>query len=710
MTRTLRALLLLAFGLAFVLIWWTGVLDSLSLTQVQARLGEIRAYVELQPIAAWAGFFLLYVTVTALSLPGAAMLTLLAGAVFGFWAGLVLASFASTLGATLAFTLARLVARDWAKSRFSRFYQDIEMRWQRDGDLALLSLRLIPVIPFFAINLLMGLLPISALRFAVISQIGMFPGTAAYVNAGLELAKIRSLDGLLEPRLLFAFGILAALPWLARSAFLKWRVWSKFRRFKRPRKFDFDLIVIGGGSAGLVSAYIGSAVKAKVALIERERMGGDCLNTGCVPSKAIIQAGRVARTVRDASRFGIEAKTEQVHFEAVMERVRRVIQTIEPHDSVERYSGLGVHCVRGDARLISPWQVQVGDQVLSARNVILATGARPRLPKIENINLVKWYTSDTIWSLREKPQALMVVGGGPIGCELAQTFAHLGVSVTLVERGEALLPREDHDVQQLLRRCLEESGVRVCLGSELVEVRKDEILVRNRTTQSDTWQQTDAVLFAIGREPRTEGLGLDEIGIELERDSRIRVDQTMRTNHPHVFACGDVAGPFQLTHAASHQAWYCAVNALFAPFYQPKIGYENLPWVTYTIPEVARVGLSEREASESGVEFEVTSFPLSRLDRAIAEGETEGFVKILTAKGADRILGASVVALHAGEMMAEIVLAKKSGLGLNRILGTIHSYPTWSEANKLAAGQWRREHKPERLMRWLEAYFAWCRG
>ncbi len=679
---------------------------------LQQRVGELRAWYADNPALAGLLYFALYVAVTALSVPGAAVMTLAGGALFGFWYALLLVSFASSIGATLAFLVSRLLLRDWVQGKFSRQLRAVNAGFEKDGAFYLFSLRLVPIFPFFIINLLMGLLPIRTWRYYWVSQLGMFPATAAYVNAGTRLGELESASGIISPALLLSFVLLAVFPLLA-----KWLLgYIQARRvlapFRRPRHFDTNVIVIGAGSAGLVASLIAATVKAKVTLIERHKMGGDCLNTGCVPSKALIRSARIADYARRAPEFGLEPMSVQVNFRQVMERVQAVVKTIEPHDSVERFTGLGVDCVQGDARILSPWEVEVNGRTLSARNIIIASGARPRVPDIPGLAALDYLTSDTVWEIREAPAHLLVLGAGPIGCELAQAFARLGTRVTLVTHAARILPREDPEVSALLATTLAAQGMTVHTGYEPLGFRR-EADGQRATFNTPGGQRElafDRVLVAVGRHANVENLGLAELGIPLTAAGTVAVDEYLRTRVPTIFACGDVAGPYLFTHMASHQAWYATVNALFGRFRKFKVDYSIVPWATFTDPEVARVGLNEQEALERAIPYEVTRYDIDDLDRAIADGEAHGFVKVLTAPGSDRILGATIVGYHAAELLAEFVLAMKHGLGLGKILATIHVYPTLGESNRFLASEWRKARKPEQLLGWVERYHRWCRG
>jgi pyruvate/2-oxoglutarate dehydrogenase complex dihydrolipoamide dehydrogenase (E3) component len=485
--------------------------------------------------------------------------------------------------------------------------------------------------------------------------------------------------------------------------------------WKKPRRFDRNLVVIGAGAAGLVTAYIAAAVRAKVTLIEGHRMGGDCLNTGCVPSKTLIRTARLLREIRRAGELGLGDAHADIDFAAVMARVRATIRQVEPHDCVERYTGLGVEVIQGRARIVSPWAVEVagadGTRTLTTRAIVVATGAAPVIPAIPGIEAVQHVTSETVWSLTQKPERLVVVGGGPIGCELAQAFAGLGSRVTVVSRS-GVLGNEDPDAVALVEAGLSADGVRLLKDAEPLrcEIVAGEQRLVVRLHRGEEAIPFDLLLCATGRKARVGGFGLEELGIPLTKAGTIQVNAYLQTRYPNIYACGDAAGPYQFTHTAAHQAWYAAVNALFAGIRRYKADYRVIPWVTFTSPEVARVGLSETEARAGGIAHEVTRFDLTDLDRAITEGATHGFVKVLTPPGKDRILGVTVVGEHAGEMLAEFTLAMNHGLGLNKILGTIHPYPTWSEAAKYAAGEWKRAHAPRGVLAWLERFHAWKRG
>ncbi|MFM1979700.1 bifunctional TVP38/TMEM64 family protein/FAD-dependent oxidoreductase [Limnohabitans sp.] len=721
--RQIVLLLLLALAIgAFVALDLGRYLSFEQLKASQARFDQLYAQ---QPLTVAAVYFGVYVLATALSIPGAVIITLGGGAVFGLWQGLLLVSFASTLGATLAFLASRFVLREWVEARFGQRLADINAGVDKEGAFYLFTLRLIPVVPFFLINLLMGLTRMKTWTYYWVSQIGMLAGTAVYVNAGTQLAQLDSVRGILSPALLGSFVLLGIFPLLARrvvAAIQKRKVYARWASV-RPKTFDRNLIVVGGGAAGLVSAYIAAAVKAKVTLIEAQKMGGDCLNYGCVPSKALIKSAKLAHQMRHGANYGLSDTAPSFSFKAVMQRVHDVIRAIEPHDSVERYTGLGVEVLQGYGKLVNPWTVEVtlndGQvQRLTARSIVIAAGARPMVPPLPGLDDVGYVTSDTLWNefakLDDIPKRIVVLGGGPIGCELSQSFARLGAQVTQVEMGERIMVREDEEVSALARDALQADGVMVLTGHKALRCERqgeDKILVAS-TQGQEVEIVFDALVCAVGRVARLQGYGLEDIGVPTHRT--VDTNEYLQTIYPNIYAAGDVAGPYQFTHTAAHQAWYAAVNALFGDFKSFKVDYRVIPWATFIDPEVARVGLNEQEAQAQGIAYEVTKYGIDDLDRAICDegpySEAHGFVKVLTVPGKDRILGVTIVGAHAGDLLAEYVLAMKHGLGLNKILGTIHTYPTMAEANKYAAGEWKRAHAPQQLLAWVKKFHDWRRG
>ena len=702
-----------------ILIFFALDLNSyLSLQSLKASLGQFETLRATSPILVGSYFFLFYVLVAALSLPGAAVMTLGAGALFGLLWGTIIVSFASSIGATFAFLISRYLFRDAVQSRFGDRLNAINNGMAKNGAYYLFTLRLVPLFPFFVVNLLMGLTSIRTASYYWVSQVGMLAGTLVYVNAGTHLATISGLSSITSPGLLISFTLLGVFP-----LFAKWLIHFLERRrvyakWKRPQKFDRNLVVIGGGAAGLVTAYIGAAVKAKVTLIESHKMGGDCLNYGCVPSKALIKSARLARQISRGNIYGLKAIAPEFSFNKVMGRVLEVIHKVEPHDSVERYTELGVEVLKGYARIQDPWSVEVklhnGDiKHLTTRNIVIATGAQPIVPSLPGLEDVGYVTSDTLWdefsNKDAPPSRLVVLGGGPIGCELAQSFARLGSKVTQIEMASRIMIREDEEISEIAQLSLEQDGVDVLTSHIALRCEREDknkfIIVEHKGIEQRI--EFDTLLCAIGRMARLTGYGLEELGIET--NNTVVTNEYLETLYPNIFAAGDVAGPYQFTHTASHQAWYAAINALFGSFKKFKVDYSVIPWTTFIEPEVARVGLNEQDAKEEKIAFEVTRYELNELDRAITDSTTDGFVKVLTVPGRDRILGVIIVGEHAGDLLAEFVLAMKHGLGLSKILSTIHTYPTLSEANKYVAGKWKKNHTPKRLLAWLSYYHAWKR-
>lgn len=756
-----RLLLLLALALALLAVFGSGIHRYLSLDQIKGHQAELAAAVARAPAAAAATFFVIYVVVAAVAIPGAApVLTLLSGALFGLFCGTILSSFASTLGATVSFLGARYLFRDLVQRRFAgrggASWRRFDAGIAREGAFYLFALRLVPVIPFIAINVLAGLTALPTWTFYWVSQAGMLAGTVVYVNAGQRLAQVESLSGLFTPALIASFALLAAVPLAGRGLVAAIRKRRAAIGCRRPRRFDRNLIVIGAGAAGLISALIGTTTRARVTLIERATMGGDCLNTGCVPSKALLRTAALLAAARDSRRLGIARLEPTVRFAEVMARIRQVIERIAPNDSIARYEALGVEVVSGSARLVDPWTVAVGERQLTARAIVIATGARPRVPSIPGLAQTGYLTSETVWSLPSLPGRLLVVGGGAVGCELALAFARLGSAVTLVEQAPRLLASEEAEVSDLIERRFADEGITVrthcqplrfevdCAAADggegaaadggdgaaagvgdgdgvgdgaasrpvddsamrFVDGPAKRLIVAGGPAGAESIA-FDTVLIAIGRQPDVDGLGLERIGIDLRADGAIVVDGHLRTRHRHILACGDVVGQVQLTHAASHMAWYASVNALFGGFWRQRIDWSVLPRCIFTDPEIARVGLTEHQAVTQGIAFEVTRHPVAALDRAVTDGVEAGFVKVLTTAGSDRILGVTIAAAHAGEMIAEFALAMRHGLGLKRIMATVHAYPTMNEANRAVAAAWRRAHAPAGVLRWLERFHRW---
>ena len=716
-----KALILITLAVLIVLFFAFDLGRFFSLAFLKSQQsGFAQLYAE-KPALVIAAFFGLYVAVTALSLPGAAIMTLAGGAIFGLGVGTLIVSFAASVGATLAFLAARFILGESVQAKFGNRLAEINKGIEKEGAFYLFTLRLVPLVPFFIINLVMGLTKMKTLTFYWVSQVGMLLGTAVYVNAGTQLAKIDSLKGILSPGLIGSFVLLGIFPLVAKKIVDTVKARKVYARWNavKPKTFDRNLVVIGGGAGGLVSAYIAAAVKAKVTLVEAHKMGGDCLNYGCVPSKALIKSAKLASQMKHGSNYGLKDTQAQFSFKQVMQRVHAVIAAIEPHDSIERYNGLGVEVLQGYAKIINPWTVEIAlndgtRQTLTTRSIVIAAGAQPFVPPLPGLKEVGYVTSDTLWDefakLDDIPKRMVVLGGGPIGCELAQSFQRLGAQVTQVEMAPRIMIREDVEVSEMARLSLVSDGVQVLTGHKALRCEiKDgvkSIIVQNEGGELRI--EFDVLLCAVGRVARLSGYGLEDLGIPTNRT--VTTNEYLETIYPNIFAAGDVAGPFQFTHTAAHQAWYAAVNALFGTFKKFKADYSVIPWATFIDPEVARVGLNEQDAKEKGIAYEMVKYPMDDLDRAIADSETHGFVKVLTVPGKDTILGVTIVGTHAGDLLAEYVLAMRHGLGMNKILGTIHTYPTLAEANKYAAGDWKRAHQPEKLLQWVAKYHAWRRG
>ena len=684
----------------------------LNLEYFSLQQEKIMAYRDSFPVRTAAIYFVLYILVTGLSLPGAAIATLIGGAVFGLLWGTVLVSFASVIGASIAFLISRHILRDSVQNRYGERLHTINRGIEKDGAVYLFTLRMVPIFPFFIINLLMGLTPMRLATYFVISQIGMLPATAVYVNAGTQLAKIDSLGSILSPTLIASFALLGIFPLIAKLIINSMKARKALGKFKKPKKFDFNTVVIGAGSAGLVAAYIASAVKAKVALIEKGKMGGDCLNTGCVPSKAIIRTAKFLSHIKRSDEFGVHTAHAEFDFQEVMKRVHGIIGVIEHHDSVERYTSLGVDCFAGHAYIESPYCVDVDGKKLTTRSIVIASGGEPNVPPLPGIEDIPYYTSDTIWDIEQLPKRLLVLGGGPIGCELSQAFARLGSQVTQVQRLDRIMPREDPEFSQMVLDQFEQEGIDVRLRHHAKQFRSEDGSMSLICDYDDQQVEIefDVLLVAVGRRARVKGFGLEDLGIELTEQGTIEINEYLETNIPNIYAIGDVAGPYQFTHFGSFQATSAATNALLRPFFRRRIDYSVIPWATFTEPEVARVGLNEQEAKQRNIDYEVTIYDFKDLSRAIADSEAKGQIKVLTPPGKDRILGVTIAGEHAGDLIAEFVLAMQNRLGLGKILGTIHIYPTLAESARFAAGNWKKKQVSERTMRILKGFNKWRRS
>lgn len=688
-----------------------GLSEYLTLDYIKQNQLRFQEYYAQNTMLTLSLFFFIYVISTALSLPGATVLTLAAGALFGLVIGTVIVSFASTIGATLAFLSSRFLLRGYVEKKFKKYIDPINQGIEKDGGFYLFTLRLIPIFPFFVINLVMGITKINTLKYFIVSQIGMLAGTVVYVNAGLQLGNINSLSGILSLKLMSSFALLGIFPLAAKKIVNIIQAKKVYSGLKKPKNLEYNMIVIGAGSAGLVTAYICSAVKAKVALIEKHKMGGDCLNTGCVPSKAIIKSAKLAHQMKNASKYGLEAVAPKFEFKNVMSRVHDIIAKIEPHDSVERYSKLGVECIQGAAKIISPWEVEVNGKVLTTQNITIATGASPFVPPIPGLDKIIPLTSENLWQLEELPNRMIILGGGPIGCEMAQSFNRLGSQVTQIEMNNRIMGIEDPEVSAIIEGKFKDEGVNVLTKHKAKEIKVDgnkKYLIAEFDGQ-DVQIEFDEILVAVGRRANIKGFGAEELGIALRQNQTIEANEYLQTNFPNIYVCGDVTGPFQLTHTASHQAWFCAVNALFGKLKKFKVDYSVIPWATYSDPEVASVGLNEQRAKRDGIPYELTTYGIDDLDRAIADSEDHGVVRVLTEPGSDKILGATIVGNHASDLLLEFIAAMKHGFGLNKILGTIHIYPTMGEANKYLAGNWKKKQTSETVFKWLAKFHKWNR-
>lgn len=703
-----KIILIFTIILMILGVQWFGLDQYLSFDYIKTNQARFYEFYQENALLTISAYMLIYIMTTALSIPGATILTLLGGGLFGFGLGLTLVSFASTIGATLAFLIARVLFRDALEKKYAQKLKSINRGIEKEGAFYLFTLRLVPIFPFFLINIVMGLTKISWWKFFVVSQVGMLAGTAVYVNAGLQLSKLENLQGILSPTMLATFALLGVFPLLANKILGSLRAKRVYQGWKRPKRYEYNMVVIGAGSAGLVTSYICAAVKAKVALVEKEKMGGDCLNTGCVPSKALIRSAKVAYAVKNAKKFGVSVGDVKVDFAAAMNRVHDVIAQIEPHDSIERYTGLGVECITAEAEIISPWEVKVNDRILTTKNITIATGASPFVPALPGLEEADFVTSNTLWKLQELPKRFVVLGAGPIGLEMAQSFARLGSKVTVLEMGERILPREDEDVAKVVAERLQLEGVQIITKAKAEKIDSGKVIYLQEGSQQEL--EFDKILIAVGRKPNLKGYGLENLNINVRANGTIEANGYLQTNYPNIYVCGDVTGPFQLTHTAAHQAWYCAGNALFGKFKKFQVDYSVIPWCTYVDPEVATVGKNELACQEEGIVYDVTKYGIDDLDRAIADGNQYGFVKVLTQKGSDKILGATIVGANAGELLVEFVTSMKHGKGLNSILGTIHSYPTMAEANKYAAGVWKKANAPEKLLSYVQKFHQWTRS
>ena len=711
--KSLSITIVLSLTILGFFIFRQDILDTLAQLNLQSlkdNYASLKIYFNNRPFQSSLVYVAIYILVTALSLPGAVILTLAGGAIFGLWWGIILVSFSSTLGATAAFLLTRFFFRNYIRSRFGDKLTTINEGIKKDGAFYLFTLRLIPVFPFFVINVLMALTALKTWTFYWVSQLGMLLGTVIYVNAGTQLATLNSTGDILSIDLIISLCVVGLLPITAKLFIGLIRRKRIYAKWTRPKQFDYNLIVIGGGAAGLVSSYIGAAVNARVALIEKHKMGGDCLNTGCVPSKALIKTAQFLEQARQSKKLGLDKAEIHYEYSDIIKRVQKIIKKIEPHDSRERYTELGVECMQGAATITSPWTVTVdgthGQQEISARSIIVAAGASPVVPHLPNIDQIQYVTSDTIWDMKDLPKKLIVIGGGAIGCELAQAFKRLGSEVILIESENRILIKEDSKVTEIIENQLTDEGVTVLTrhrAKGFIKEKGTQVLVCD-SPNGEVRLTFDVILFAIGRRANINGYGLETIDAISDEDIILPTNDFLETRYPNIYACGDVTGRMQFTHAAAHQAWHAVVNSLFGTFKKFPIDFTAVPWATFTHPEIARVGVNEEEAKLTNLPYEITTYGIDDLDRAITDSEDRGFIRVLTQPGSDKIIGVTIVCEGASEIISEFVLAMKYKLGLNKILATTHIYPTFSEANKYVAGEWKRKNKPERLLRILKIF------
>lgn len=712
MKRLVAVLLVAAIAVAW------GVFDLgdyLSLEAIKQERGRLQALYEARPATVLVVFGVVYMFLSIVALPAGALLTLLAGAVFGVVVATVVVSFASSFGATLAMLVSRTLLHDWAADRFRGTYERINRGIDRDGAFYLFSLRLVTYLPFFAINIAMGLTRMPVWRYYWVSQLGMLPGTFVFAWAGRKLARIEEVSDVMSPDVVAALLALAAFPWFARSALNLVRAGRAHAGWQRPRRFDCNVVIIGAGAAGTVAARVAASVKAKAVLIEAGRPGGACIDTGCIPSRTLLQSARLAREVRRAEALGLRLESRGTALPRVMQRVRGIITRVAREQAPERYRALGVEYIQGRATLRSPWTVEVNGTLVSARSIILATGARPRVPAIPGLQDSGYFTSETIWTLDRLPRHLLVLGGGPVGCELARAFHDLGSEVTLMGRAPRLLPREDEEVSRALRERFERDGIRVLCGWQAVRVeRRGGDCRLTCTPAGGTGEQLhvegDVLLLATGREGCVDGLGLERLGLRLNERGFLDTNDYLQTDVPNIHAAGDLAGPYRHAHVARYQARYAALNALFGFLRRFAVDYDAIPFVVLCEPQVARVGLTEREARARRIRYALHRFDFDGLERAIIDGAAEGWMKVLVSPGSGRILGVTIVGGPAGEMIGEFVLAMKNGLSLDRVLATLHAHPTWSEAGWRLARAWRRSQPPQRLLTRLAWLHRWRRG
>lgn len=695
----------------------------------------------------------LYVVATVLFVPGS-LLTLGAGAVFGVALGSVCVSISATLGATAAFLVGRYLARDAIARKIEKHekFATIDRAVADEGWKIVLLTRLSPVFPFTLLNYAFGLTRVKLSHYVLASWIGMIPGTVMYVYLG-SLVNVGAghRQRTTGEWVLYGVGLLATVTVtvfvtrLARRALAKKigsteTVQSSKEIMSVPsapvlvRPADahnarlvsnvhppdwqnpspapcYNLVVIGAGTAGLVTAAGAAGLGAKVALVEKSLLGGDCLNVGCVPSKAVIRSGRAVFDAKEAGPFGVRVgKPVEIDFSAVMERMRKLRADLSPHDSAQRFANLGVDVFLGEARFASPDTVEVAGQTLRFKRAVIATGARAVEPPILGLAEAGYLTNETVFNLTQRPARLAVIGGGPIGCELAQAFQRLGSQVSLLHKNAHLLDREDMEAAALVQKAFIREGVALHLNATITRVERSAggKLVYYEAQGKEETLAVDEILAGAGRAPNIEGLNLEAAGVRYDRRKGVLVNDCLQTSNPHIYGAGDVCLAWKFTHAADFSARIVIQNALFLG--RKKASTLTMPWCTYTDPEIAHVGLYERDARERGVEVDTYVREFKEVDRAVLDGEEDGFVKFHVKKGHDEILGATIVARHAGEMISEISVAMAARIGLGKLASVIHPYPTQAEALRQCGDAYNRTRLTPTVKKWMGRWLAWQRS
>ncbi len=662
----------------------------LNLENIKLHHQELLSAYQQNPFSFSLFYFFVYVVLVALSFPGATVLSLAGGYIFGFIKGLLIINWASTIGASVAFLMARFFFKDFLQRKFHHTFLKINQGMDREGNQYLLTLRLIPIFPFFLINILMGLTNISFWRFFIVSLIGMLPGTAVYVWAGTTLQNVNSVSDIFTSKMITIFFLVGLIPIIQSKFLIYLKQRKNYLKFSKPKKFDYNLIVIGGGAAGLVNAYIAANLKAKVLLVEESNMGGECLNYGCVPSKALISLSNTK-------------KYSKTNFAELKNEISNIIQSIAPHDSIDRYSNMGVDCEKGKANLISPFEIQINGKTFSGKKIVIATGAKPFYPTIDGLDKNKVFDYESVWKLEKLPDHLVIIGGGAIGCELALAFSKLGSKVSIIEQN-AVLASEDRDMVNHVLTGLRTSTINIFENCKIISVNHDENKIIFENENKITEIHFEHLLLACGKVGNTEAIS-SNLNFDLDSRNYIVVNEYLETvKYRNIYACGDVNGLKQLTNAASHQAWYTSINALFGTWKKFRIEHDFIPHAVFIEPELARVGLNELDAKRKSIEYDLYLFDASDLDRNLIERNKLGKIKVLTIKNTDQILGVTIVGEAASEILAEFVLAMKYHLGLNKVLATSHIYPSFSEQNKYVAGVWKKNSVPKYIYKILKKY------